>query len=232
MNKEVPELEITFEKATQKRENYRLEISKLGFIDFDSIESYEELFNTYEVLKNNVNDLVESKEKLLSTIDVMNEQMKVQFEETFEKVNVKFKKVFGTLFKGGDANLVYSEPDDILETGVEIEAKMLGKTIKSISLYSGGEKSLISLSLIFAINEVRNLPILMLDEVEAALDESNVERFAKFAKELNNTIQIVITSHRPGTMEQADILYGVRMQKKGITSIVSVELADAVQMVD
>lgn len=232
VNKEVPKLEISFEKASQMRENFRIEISKLGFIDFDSVDSYEELFSTYESLKLNVNDLTESKEKLLSTIDVMNDQMKNQFKETFEKVNVKFQKVFETLFKGGEAKMIFTEPEDILETGVEIEAKMAGKTVKSITLYSGGEKSLISLSLIFAINEVRNLPILMLDEVEAALDESNVDRFARFAKELNKSTQIVITSHRPGTMEQADILYGVTMQKKGITSIVSVKLSDAIEMVD
>ena len=229
---EIPDLEINIEKASQMRENFRLEISKLGFIDFDSTNSYEELFETYETLKKNVNDLSESKQKLLSTIDVMNDQMKNQFEETFIKVNDKFQKVFSTLFRGGEAKIIFTEPDDILETGVEIEAKMEGKNVKSLSLYSGGEKSLISLSLIFAINEVRNLPILMLDEVEAALDESNVDRFARFAKKLNDKTQIVITSHRPGTMEQADILYGVTMQMKGITSIVSVKLADAIKMVD
>lgn len=232
LSKEIPALEISFEKASLKREELRIEISKLGFIDFDAVSSYEELFGTHETLEKNVKDLTESKEKLLSTIETMNNQMQKQFEETFEKVNTEFQKVFETLFKGGEAKIIYTEPDNILDTGVEVEAKMAGKTVKSISLYSGGEKSLISLSLIFAINKVRNLPILMLDEVEAALDESNVDRFARFAKELNKDTQIVITSHRPGTMEQADILYGVTMQKKGITSIVSVKLADAVKMVD
>ncbi len=228
--KSVAPLEITIEKATDLRAKFRQEISKLGFVDFDAIDSYEELFETYEELKENVTDLRESRDKLLSTIDTMDNQMITQFKDIFTKVNNRFQSVFSTLFRGGKATMHFTEPENILETGVEIEAQLPGKTVKSLSLYSGGEKSLISLSLIFAINEVRNLPILMLDEVEAALDEANVDRFARFAKKLNETTQIVITSHRPGTMEQADVLYGVTMQTKGITNIVSVKLADAIEM--
>ncbi len=232
MAKKIPELEISFEKASPIREKLRMEISKLGFVDFDAIDNYEELFDTYEELRINVTDLKESREKLLSTIETMDNQMTVQFSETFEKVNIEFQKVFQTLFRGGKAEMELTEPDDVLNTGVEILAKLPGKTIKSLSLYSGGEKSLVSLSLIFAINFVKKLPILMLDEVEAALDEANVDRFARFAKTLNNTTQVVITSHRPGTMEQADILYGVTMQVKGITNIVSVKLAEAVELAE
>ncbi len=230
--KQIPELRIAEEKATQLRAKLRQEISKLGFVDFDAIDSYEELFETYEELKENVTDLKESRDKLLSTIETMDEQMVTQFKETFEKVNERFQSVFSTLFRGGKATMYFTDPDNVLETGVVIEAQLPGKTVKSISLYSGGEKSLISLSLIFAINEVRKLPILMLDEVEAALDEANVDRFARFAKQLNDTTQIVITSHRPGTMEQADVLYGVTMQVKGITNIVSVKLADAIELAE
>lgn len=227
MAKKINELSMSLDKAAPIREKLRQEISKLGFVDFDAIDNYEELFETYEELKDNVTDLKDSREKLLSTIETMDEQMTTQFSETFVKVNEEFQKVFQTLFRGGRAQMVYTEPENILETGVEIEAKMPGKTIKSISLYSGGEKALISLSLIFAINAVRKLPILMLDEVEAALDEANVDRFARYAKLLNDTTQVVITSHRPGTMEQADVLYGVTMQTKGITNIVSVKLSEA-----
>ncbi len=221
--KPVQELEVSVEKAAELRIKFRQEISKLGFVDFDAIDSYEELFETYEELKENVTDLKESRDKLLSTIDTMDTQMVTQFKDIFGKVNERFQSVFSTLFRGGKATMHFTEPDNILETGVTIEAQLPGKTIKSLSLYSGGEKSLISLSLIFAINEVRKLPILMLDEVEAALDEANVDRFARFAKKLNDVTQIVITSHRPGTMEQADVLYGVTMQVKGITNIVSVK---------
>lgn len=228
MKKDIPELTLPIDKAAIKREKFRNEISKLGYIDFDSITQYEEVFESYEELRLNVKELKDSKEKLLSTIELMDNQMIKQFSTIFERVNEKFQTVFSTLFRGGTAKISYTNPENILETGVVIDAKMPGKTIKSISLYSGGEKSLISLSLIFAINEVRNLPILMLDEVEAALDEANVDRFARFAKKLNETTQIIITSHRPGTMEQADILYGVTMQVKGITNIVSVRLSDAI----
>ncbi len=230
--KQVPELEMSVEKAAELRMKFRQEISKLGFVDFDAIDSYEELFETYEELKENVTDLKESRDKLLSTIETMDNQMIAQFKDTFTKVNERFQSVFSTLFRGGKATMHFTDPANILETGVEIEAQLPGKTIKSLSLYSGGEKSLISLSLIFAINEVRKLPILMLDEVEAALDEANVDRFARFAKKLNETTQIVITSHRPGTMEQADVLYGVTMQVKGITNIVSVKLADAIELAE
>ncbi len=228
--KSVAPLEVSVEKATELRAKFRQEISKLGFVDFDAIDSYEELFETYEELKENVTDLKESRDKLLSTIETMDNQMITQFKDIFTKVNERFQSVFSTLFRGGKATMHFTDKDNILETGVEIEAQLPGKTVKSLSLYSGGEKSLISLSLIFAINEVRKLPILMLDEVEAALDEANVDRFARFAKKLNDTTQIVITSHRPGTMEQADVLYGVTMQVKGITNIVSVKLADAIEM--
>ncbi len=230
--KQIAPLTIPMEKAAIQREQLRKEISKLGFVDFDAIDNYEEIFETYEELKTNVTDLKESRDKLLSTIDVMDEQMVTQFGETFKKVNERFKTVFSTLFRGGDAEMQLTEPEDLLNTGVAIYAKLPGKSVKSLSLYSGGEKSLISLSLIFAINEVRNLPILLLDEVEAALDEANVDRFARFAKKLNENTQIVITSHRPGTMEQADVLYGVTMQVKGITNIVSVKLADAMELAE
>ena len=230
MSKKIHELAIPIEEAGKIREKLRGEISKLGFVDFDAVNNYEELFDSYEELKHNVGDLRESKDKLLSTIETMDKEMISQFSETFEKVNIEFQKTFQTLFRGGQAQMEYTEPDDILNTGVEILAKLPGKIVKSLSLYSGGEKSLVSLSLIFAINAVKELPILMLDEVEASLDESNVERFAKFAKKLNNTTQVVITSHRPGTMEQADILYGVTMQTKGITNILSVKLTEAIEM--
>jgi chromosome segregation protein len=150
--------------------------------------------------------------------------------ENFEKVNTKFDEVFKTLFRGGEAVLSLTDPDDILESGINIQVQAPGKAINSMRLLSGGEKSLTALSLVFAINLVRELPLLILDEPEAALDEANVERFAKFAKSLNEHSQVIVTTHRPGTMELADVIYGVTMQKKGITKIVTVKLEDAVEM--
>lgn len=227
---EVPKLSISYEKANSLRVDLRKELESLGFVDFDSIERYEEVSKDYEELKTNTNDLVESKEKLISTIQTMDEKMVTQFTETFDKVNRTFQKTFETLFRGGAAQIKYTDPENILESGITLDAQVPGKTIKNMSLYSGGEKSLIALSLIFAINEVRNLPLLLLDEVEAALDEANVERFANFAKKLNENTQLIIVTHRPGTMERAEILYGVTMQEKGVTKIVSVKLEEAVDL--
>jgi len=217
-------------KAMTKRNDLREKLSEIGYVDLDSIERYEVVKKDHDELNENTIDLRESKDKLLSTISEMDKAMKVQFSETFEKVNVKFQETFSTLFRGGQASLQYTNPEDILESGVEILAKAPGKTIKNLNLYSGGEKALIALSLIFAINEVRKLPLLLLDEVEAALDEANVERFAKFAKKLNDNTQLIIVTHRPGTMEKADVLYGVTMQQKGITKIVSVRLEEAIDL--
>ena len=138
--------------------------------------------------------------------------------------------MFKTLFRGGHAKLELEDPNNILESGVNIQVQAPGKAINNMRLFSGGEKSLTALSLVFAINLVRELPLLILDEPEAALDEANVERFAKFAKSLNAHSQVIVTTHRPGTMELADVIYGVTMQKKGITKIVTVKLEDAVEM--
>ena len=228
----IPPLPISEEKAKVLREDYRKEISELGFVNLDAIEKYKVVSKDYWELKTNTNDLEDTKNKLLSSIKGMDLKMIDQFSTTFEMVNKKFNDVFKVLFRGGTAKIVYDDPENILDSGVSIIAQSPGKIVKNLELFSGGEKSLIALSLIFAINEVKNLPILMLDEVEAALDESNVERFAKFSKELNSKTQIIITSHRPGTMEMADIIYGVTMQQKGITKIVSIKLEEAINLAD
>ncbi len=220
------------EEANVERLKLRESIKELGFVDIESIEKFEELEKEYQDLKVNTDELKETKEKLESTITIMDEEMLVRLRETFDKVNAKFDSIFKMLFRGGNARIVFTEPENILESGIEIKASAPGKAVKNLRLYSGGEKSLIALSLIFAINEVRNLPLLLLDEVEAALDEANVERFANFAKVLNESTQLIIVSHRPGTMEKADYLYGVTMQRKGITSIFNVKLEEAVEMTE
>lgn len=228
--KEVPKLKINYDKATELRQKYREEINELGYIDIDAIERYNQIATDYEDLKENTEDLQKSREKLLSTIDVMDEKMNERLEMTFDEVNKKFQFIFETLFRGGTAEIIFSDPENILESGIEMVVKAPGKKIKNINLYSGGEKSMIALSLILAITEVRKLPLLLLDEVEAALDESNVERFAKFIKQLNSNTQLIVVTHRPGTMEKADILYGVTMEEKGVTKIVSVKLEEAVEL--
>jgi chromosome segregation protein len=230
MERDVEPLTTSFEKASEQRANLREQIADLGFINLEALEEYAKVKGDYDELFANTKDLRESKDKLLSTIDKMDEIMKTQFLENFEKVNTKFDEVFKTLFRGGKADLSLEDPENILESGVLIQVQAPGKAVNSMRLLSGGEKSLTALSLVFAINLVRELPLLILDEPEAALDEANVERFAKFAKSLNEHSQVIVTTHRPGTMELADVIYGVTMQKKGITKIVTVKLEDAVEM--
>jgi chromosome segregation protein len=228
---DIEDLGIPISEASIDRENLRAKLENLGFVNLEAIDEYNKVSGDYEELKTNTNDLRKSRKSLLETITTMDKIMLDIFETMFDKINNKFDETFKILFRGGDAKLIYSEPDNILESGIEIIVKAPGKVIQNMSLFSGGEKALSALSLIFAINLVRNLPLLILDEPEAALDEANVERFAKFAKKINETSQVLITTHRPGTMEKADIIYGVTMQPKGITKIVSVKLDDAVEMV-
>lgn len=215
-----------------KRQDIREQIKELGYIDVDAIEKYNQLKEEYDSLKKDVDELSETKEKLLSIIEIADKEMISRLTNSFNDVNIRFNTIFQMLFRGGNASIILTKPDDILESGIEIAASAPGKTIKTLSLYSGGEKSLITLSLIFAINEVRKLPLLLLDEVEAALDEANVERFANFAKILNETTQLIIVTHRPGTMEKADYLYGVTMQQRGITDIFNVKLQEAIQIAE
>ena len=230
LEKEIAPLEMKKDKAITLRTTIREDITKLGFINLESVEEYAKVSGEFEELTTNVKDLKSSRSKLLSTIEKMDNIMIEQFTEMLAKTNTKFDEVFKTLFRGGTAKLELSEPENILESGINIQVQAPGKAINNMRLFSGGEKSLTALSLVFAINLVRELPLLILDEPEAALDEANVERFAKFAKSLNAHSQVIVTTHRPGTMELADVIYGVTMQKKGITKIVTVKLEDAVEM--
>ncbi len=217
----------------ERRAFLRKEFAEIGFVNIESIEQYNAIEAEYDVLHKNVKDLVDSKEKLMSVLKTLDDEMKHTFIDTFEKVNNSLAIVFNVLFGGGKAKLFLTNPENILETGIEFHGQTPGKVVKNMSLYSGGEKALMAMALFFAINEVKNLPLFLLDEVEASLDETNVERFAKFAKKINtNGTQVVITSHRPGTMEQADVLFGVTMQPKGISKVVSVKLKDALEMIE
>ncbi|BDV02240.1 MAG: chromosome partition protein Smc [Candidatus Hepatoplasma vulgare] len=229
---EIKNLEEKYDSLKEKRDELRKEISDLGYIDIDAIEKYNTLKKEHDSLKIDVNELKEIKNKLLSVIEIADKEMIRRLEDIFGGVSERFNLIFQMLFRGGNAKIILTNPMDILNSGIEIVASAPGKTIKTLSLYSGGEKALIALSLIFAINETKKLPILLLDEVEAALDEANVERFAKFAKILNETTQLIIVSHRPGTMEKADFLYGVTMQQRGITDIFNVKLQEAIQIAE
>ena len=160
-------------------------------------------------------------------ISEMDTEMEERFIDTFNKVNAEFKKVFNTLFGGGEAMLELTEPDNILETGIDIKAIPPGKKLSNISLLSGGEKTLTAISLLFAIMNLKDVPFAILDEVEAALDEANVERFGSYLEHYRNKTQLLIITHKKKTMEYVDLLYGVTMQESGVSKLVSVRLEEA-----
>ena len=155
-----------------------------------------------------------------------------QFKEMFDKINHEFNDIFCSLYGGGKARLILEDPSDILNTGIDIDAQPAGKAVQNNMLFSGGEKSLIALCVLFAILKVKPVPLVILDEVEAALDPGNVERFASFLHNYTDQTQFIVVTHRQGTMENVNVLYGVTMQKQGVSQMLKVELSDALKMVD
>ena len=244
LNRLASEYQMTFEYAlenydieideTAKEEviNLRRDIQELGNVNMSAPEEFNEVNERYEFLKKNYDDLVASRDKILSAIDEMDQIMKTQFEETFNAINAELPAVFTKLFGGGKARLVLEDPNDILNTGIDIDVQPPGKAVKSIRLFSGGEKSLIAICVLFTILKVRPEPLIVFDEIESALDVANVERFAKYVKEFADKSQFIIITHRPGTMEQCDSLFGVTMQKRGVSQMIKVKLVDAMQMAE
>lgn len=237
------EYKMTFEHAREEyyqevnmgeaKENVRLlrhKIDSLGHVNLQAIEDYQEVSTRYETLNTQRLDLISAQDSILKAIDEMDEIMITRFSETFEKINKEFNIVFRNLFGGGRAELKYSDPDNILETGIDIDVQPPGKAVQNISLFSGGEKALIAISCLFAILRVRPVPMCILDEVEAALDVANVERFARYLREFSTQTQFIVVTHREGTMEECDLLYGATMQQKGVTKLVSVKLKDAIDL--
>ncbi len=222
--------EIDIDDAKETVRLLRHKIDSLGHVNLQSIEDYQEVSTRYETLNNQRLDLISAQESILKAIDEMDEIMIHRFSETFEKINKEFNVVFRNLFGGGRAELKYSDPDNILETGIDIDVQPPGKAVQNISLFSGGEKALIAISCLFAILRVRPVPMCILDEVEAALDVANVERFAKYLREFSSQTQFIVVTHREGTMEECDLLYGATMQQKGVTKLVSVKLKDAIDL--
>lgn len=239
LNTLTEEYSMTFDKA---KENYKLEIdvkeakkqvaslrniiNNIGEVNTGSIEEYERVSERYEFLNKQRDDLVNAENVLLEIIDEMDKIMNEKFTTTFKEINEEFKLVFRQLFNGGDANLKLSDETNILETGIEISACPAGKNLKSISLLSGGEKTLTAISLLFAILRVRPVPFCILDEVEAALDEVNVDNFGRYLSIFRNKTQFIVITHKKKTMEYADCLYGITMQESGVSKLVSVKLED------
>ena len=211
-----------------KKEVLRLKdnISILGNVNLDAPIEYEKAKERFDFLTNQKNDLINAENTLYDIIKEMDTVMKERFLDTFEKVKFEFKNVYRELFKGGRAELTLTDPDNILETGIEIKAEPPGKKLQSISLLSGGEKTFTALSLLFAILNIRPVPFCLFDEVEAALDDANVEAFGKYLDKYRDNTQFIIITHKKKTMEYADILYGITMEESGVSKIVSVKLED------
>ena len=220
------DLDIDIKSSNSKLNTIKKELSLLSNINLGSIEEFDRINERFEFLTNQKLDLVESINNLLEVINELDETMKEKFIDTFNKVNIEFNKVFKKLFKGGTGELHLTDPDDLLNTGVDITACPPGKTLKSINLLSGGEKTLTAIALLFAILNIRYVPFCILDEVEAALDEANVDMFGNYIKEYENKTEFIIITHKKRTMEYANTLYGITMQESGISKLVSVKLDD------
>ena len=219
-------LDIEPEEARIKVNTYKSNIKRIGMVNLDSIEEYEKVNTRYEFLTNQREDLLKAEDTLLEIMNEMDGVMEEEFAKTFELVRVEFQQVFKELFKGGTADLKLTDPDNILTTGVDIVASPPGKKLTTISLLSGGEKTLTAISLLFAILNVRTVPFCLFDEVEAALDEANVVQFGKYLNHYKDKTQFLIITHKKKTMEYAKTLYGITMQESGVSKLVSVKLED------
>lgn len=218
------------EETKQTVKLIRKAIDELGTVNLGAIEEYERIHERHEFLKEQQTDLIDAKNTLFAVIKEMDEEMVRRFEHTFFQIKEEFTKVFRELFGGGRADLVLTDPDDLLDTGVEIKAQPPGKKLQHLGLLSGGERALTAIALLFAILQVRPVPFCVLDEVEAALDEANVNRFARYLKRFSEKTQFIVITHRKGTMEEADVLYGVTMQESGVSRLVSVRLEETEKM--
>jgi len=213
-------------EAARQVQELRAKIKALGSVNVDAIEEFKAVSERYEFLNSQKNDLEQSRENLNKVIESTQELMEEHFQKQFEEINKSFSHVFRELFGGGSGRLYLSNPNDIMESGIEIEAQLPGKSTQNLSLYSGGEKSFIAIALLFAILEVKPTPFCILDEIEAALDDVNVSRFATYLKNYLSQTQFIVITHRRGTMEAANIMYGVTMQEKGVSKLLSLQIDD------
>lgn len=217
-------LEMDAKEARSLVNSYKNRIKQIGMVNVQAIEDYKRVSERYNFLNSQKDDLLNAKDTLLEIINEMDTVMKEEFLTTFNKIDIEFQEVFKQLFKGGSASLKLTNPDDLLETGVDIIASPPGKKLTSINLLSGGEKTLTAICLIFAILNVKPIPFCLFDEVEAALDEANVDNFGKYLNNYKDKTQFLIITHKKRTMEYANTLYGITMQESGVSKLVSVKL--------
>ena len=221
-NKYILDVEETL--AEEKITNLKEEIKALGFVNLLAIEEYKKVNERYTFLEGQETELLNAKDTLNQMINEIDNYVETEFKKTFDEVNIHFKEIFKKFFRGGEAELVLTNPDNLLETGIEINATPPGKKLSSISLLSGGEKTLTAISLIFAILEIKDTPFCIFDEVEAALDEENVLKFGEYIKEYSDKTDFLIVTHKKETMEYAKSLYGITMEEEGISKVVSIKL--------
>ena len=212
-------------QETQKRVNeLHNQIKELGSVNVDSIEEYKKTKERYETICEQRLDLENTMAKLRNIITEMTQTMKEQFSEKFKQISKNFNEVFQELFGGGKAELVLEDENNILECGIDIKVQPTGKKLQNMMLLSGGEKALTAIALLFAILKINPAPFCILDEIEAALDDVNVYRFAEFLKKFSKTTQFLVITHRKGTMEAADTVYGITMEENGISKLLSIRL--------
>ena len=216
---------VTNPTEVQKQVNsIRSEIKELGSINVDAIKEYKEIKERYDFMSEQRLDLEDSGNKLRKVISEMTETMKKQFSEQFKIINRNFGEVFAELFGGGKAELILSDEENILECGIEIAVQPPGKKLQNMMLLSGGERAFTAIALLFAILKINPAPFCVLDEIEAALDDVNVYRFAEYLRKFSKDSQFLVITHRKGTMEAADTVYGITMEEKGISKLLSMKL--------
>jgi chromosome segregation protein len=213
-------------QAERQVRSLKQKISQLGEVNLGAIEEYKRLTERLQFLKTQEEDLLKAKQSLYEIIQQLEEEMGKRFLEAFERIREEYQDVFVKMFGGGRADLRLSDPNNLLETGIEIVAQPPGKKLQQLSLLSGGERSLAAIALLFAVLRIKPVPFCFLDEVDAALDEANLTRFTRYMREFASKTQFIVITHRKHTMEGADVLYGITMQESGVSKLVSVKLEE------
>jgi chromosome segregation protein len=213
-------------EAKSRLNQLKSKIRGLGNVNVGAIEEYKEVSEKYSFISVQVNDVEKSKKEIERLIKDLTKQMQEEFLKSFEEINRNFTYTFKELFGGGTASLALTDPEDILTSGIDIIVHPPGKIVVHLDALSGGEKALVAIALYFAIMKVRPAPFCVMDEIEAALDEVNVDRFAQYVRNLTNKTQFILITHRRGTMEEADVLYGVTMQDEGVSKLLELRASE------
>ena len=213
--------------ARERAKNLRTQMRALGNVNLDAVEEYRQVLERYTFMGEQKDDLEKAQKELYKVIEQLTVNMKEIFASAFAKLNAYFGQTFREIFGGGHAELSLADTSDILNCGIDIRVSPPGKSVKTLTLLSGGEKAFVAIALYFAILKLRPTPFCVLDEIEAALDDVNVARFAQYIRRLTDSTQFIVITHRRGTMEEADMLYGVTMQEQGVSRMLMLNLAEA-----